>query len=65
MLLRINGKNLFVNILPRDQSLELKKMGPGSVITVKHLGTNIYGTLQYPQFYRQRNDVSWENLIKN
>jgi hypothetical protein len=36
----------------------------GAVITVKHLGTNVYGTLQFPKFYRERTDVKWEDLIK-
>ena len=39
-------------------------MKEGSVITVKHQGTNVYGTLQYPKFYRERNDVSWNDLIQ-
>jgi hypothetical protein len=43
---------------------EAKKLKNGSVITVKHLGTNVYGTLQFPKFYRERQDAKWEDLIK-
>jgi hypothetical protein len=45
-------------------SFEAKKVKEGSVITVKHSGTNVYGTLQYPKYYRERADVKWEDLIK-
>ena len=38
-------------------------MKEGTVITVKHQGSNIYGTLQYPKFYRERKDVKWSDLI--
>jgi hypothetical protein len=59
---RMNGKNLFVGL--SDNYPEAKKVKPGSVITVKHLGSNIYGTLQYPKFYRERTDVKWKETIK-
>ena len=58
---RINGKNLFVGL--SENSEEAKKVKEGSVITVKYLGTNAYGTLQYPKFYRERTDVKWDDLI--
>lgn len=47
-----------------ENSEEARKVQAGAVITVKYQGTNIYGTLQFPKFYRERNDVSWSNLIK-
>ena len=56
----MNGKELFVGL--SDNYEEAKKVKPGSVITVKHQGTNIYGTLQYPKFYRERTDVKWEEI---
>jgi hypothetical protein len=43
---------------------EAKKVKAGSVITVKYGGKNVYGTLQYPKFYRERTDVTW-TLIKD
>jgi uncharacterized protein (DUF427 family) len=43
---------------------EAKKVKEGSIITVKHSGVNVYETLQYPQFYRERTDLKWEDLIK-
>ena len=59
---RQNGKSLFVNI--HDNYQEAKGVKVGSVITVKHMGVNIYGTLQYPKFFRLRSDVSWDDLIQ-
>jgi hypothetical protein len=59
---RLNGKNIFVGL--SDNYQEAKKVKEGSVITVKHSGTNAYGTLQFPKFYRERIDVKWEDLIK-
>jgi hypothetical protein len=47
-----------------DNYNEAKKVQEGAVITVKHSGTNVYGTLQYPKFYRERTDVKWDDLIK-
>jgi hypothetical protein len=35
-----------------------------SVITVKHNGYYASGVLKHPYFWRQRKDVSWENLIE-
>jgi lauroyl/myristoyl acyltransferase len=58
---RLNGKQLYVSTLENYE--EAKKVKKGAVITVKHLGTNAYGTLQYPKFYRERTDVKWEDLI--
>lgn len=58
---RANGKNIFVGL--SDNYEEAKKVKDGAVITVKHTGTNIYGTLQFPKFYRERTDVKWEELI--
>jgi hypothetical protein len=57
---RANGKTLFVGL--SDKYEEAKKVKKGSVITVKHLGTNKYGTLQYPKFYRERTDVKWDEI---
>jgi hypothetical protein len=59
---RINGRNLFVGL--SNNYKEAKTVKKGAVITVKHSGTNVYGTLQFPKFYRERNDVKWEDLIK-
>ena len=36
---------------------EAKKIEVGAKITVKHSGENVYGTLQYPKFFRERLDV--------
>ena len=62
---RINGKSLFVPIKLQEFTENVKKMKPGAVITVKHGGVNVYGTLQFPQFYRERTDVKWDDLIKS
>ena len=43
---------------------EAKKIKVGSVITVKHSGVNVHGTLLFPQFYRERTDVNWQDLNK-
>jgi hypothetical protein len=59
---RANGRDLFVGL--SDNYNEAKKVKEDAVITVKHLGTNVYGTLQYPKFFRERTDVKWEDLIK-
>jgi hypothetical protein len=58
----MNGKYLFIGLSGNYE--EAKKVKEGAIITVKHLGTNVYGTLQYPKFYRERTDVKWEDLIK-
>ena len=63
-IFRMNGKTLFVNI-SNETLEEAKKIKPGSVITVKHSGVNVHGTLLYPQFYRERNDVQWTELNKS
>jgi hypothetical protein len=59
---RANGKKIFVGIT--ENAEEAKTVKVGSVITVKHLGTNVYGTLQYPKFYRERFDCVWDDLIQ-
>jgi hypothetical protein len=61
-MFRTNGKALFVGITENYE--EAKKIKEGAVVTVKHSGVNVYGTLQYPKFYRERSDVKWED-IKN
>jgi hypothetical protein len=58
----MNGRSLFVGL--SDNYEEGKGVKEGAVITVKYLGMNAYGTLQYPKFYRERTDVNWENRIK-
>jgi hypothetical protein len=58
---RTNGKDLFVGITENYE--EAKKIREGAVITVKYIGANIYGTLQYPKFYRERTDVSWDDIV--
>ncbi len=52
---RPNGKVIFVGL--SDNAEEAKKIKVGAKITVKHLGENVYGTLQYPKFFRERLDV--------
>ena len=47
------------------QESTAKNIAVGSVITVKHSGTNAHGTILYPQFYRERNDVKWNDLNKS
>ena len=58
---RANGKTLFVKLV--ESTEEAKQVKEGSVITVKHMGTNVHGTMQFPQFYRERLDVKWSDLI--
>jgi hypothetical protein len=58
----MNGKKIFVGL--SDNYEEAKKLKKDAVITVKHSGKNVYGTLQYPKFYRERIDLKWEDLIK-
>ena len=58
----MNGKVTFVNIA--ENAVEAKQVKEGAVITVKHSGTNVHGTLLYPQFYRERLDVNWGD-VKN
>ena len=60
---RLNGKPIIVGVSEKDE--EAKKLKEGAVITVKYLGANIYGTLQYPKFYRERTDVKWDDLINS
>jgi hypothetical protein len=59
---RINGKEIFVKL--NETTEEAKRLKKGAVITVKHSGTNVYGTLQYPQYYRERVDVQWKEMNK-
>jgi hypothetical protein len=58
----MNGKTLFVSL--NVDSEEAKSVKEGAVITVKYIGVNAYGTLQFPQFYRERLDVKWADLYK-
>ena len=60
----MNGKSLFVKIEDNKQE-EAKQIRVGSVITVKHSGMNALGTLLFPQFYRERLDVKWNDLNKS
>ena len=48
-----------------NESEEAKRVKEGSIITVKYQGVNVYGTLQYPKFYRERTDITWAELINN
>lgn len=57
----MNGKKLFVGISENVE--QAKKVKEGAVITVKHLGVNVHGTLLYPKFYRERTDISWNELM--
>lgn len=59
---RLNGNSLFVNISKQTKE-EAKKVAVGSVITVKHSGVNVHGTLLFPQFFRERNDVNWNEML--
>ncbi len=45
-----------------EKQEEARQIKAGSVITVKHSGTNVHGTLLYPQFYRTRLDVNWTDI---
>ena len=59
----MNEREVFVKIT--DNALdEMKQLQIGDVITVKHSGVNVYGTLIFPQFYRKRLDVKWDDLNK-
>jgi hypothetical protein len=60
--IRMNGEKLFIGLNEGDDAKNVKV---GSVISVTHNGTNVYGKLQYPKFYRERTDVKWEDLINN
>ena len=42
---------------------EAQKVKEGTVVTVKYMGTNTYGTLLYPKFFRVRTDVLWNDLM--
>ena len=57
----MNGRTLFVKT---PETEEIKNIKSGAVITVKHSGMNAYGTLLFPQFYRERLDVKWNDLNK-
>lgn len=59
---RLNGKIIFVKLESGEQAKHIEK---GAVITVKHSGVNVYGTLLFPQYYRERLDVTWEDLLSN
>jgi hypothetical protein len=61
LIFRNNGKTLFVRI--SDNYQEAKRVAEGTVVTVKHGGTNVYGTLQFPKFYRERKDLAWDELL--
>jgi hypothetical protein len=58
---RSNGETLFVRISGHYK--EAKSIAEGAVITVKHLGTNAYGTLLYPKFFRERTDTTWNDVV--
>ena len=58
---RMNGTKIFVGLNSSNYE-EAKAVKEGEVVTVKHLGTNVYGTLQYPKFYRVRRDVQWDTI---
>ncbi len=60
---RQNGKSLFVRIV--ENAEEAKKVKRGAVITVKHQGINVHGTLQFPHFFRERHDVKWNSANKS
>ena len=59
----MDGKNIFVPFKTGEAD-QAKKIKEGSIISVKYSGVNVYGTLQYPKFYRERTDVKWEDKIK-
>jgi hypothetical protein len=58
---RNNGKTVFVKIAENCEVA--KSISEGNVITVKHHGTNAYGTLQFPKFYRERKDMVWNDVL--
>jgi hypothetical protein len=40
-----------------------KNLKPEMVITIQHQGMNSYGHYLFPQFFRRREDVLWEDLV--
>ena len=58
----VDGKTVFVS-LPNELQNEAKSIEAGSVITVKHAGLNPQKMMMYPQFYRQRTDVNWQDVL--
>ena len=52
---------MFVKITENVE--EAKDIKKGAVITVKHSGVNVYGTYLYPQFFRERLDISWNDML--
>lgn len=52
---RLDGKTVFVDV-STENSESVKKLKEGAVVTVKHMGVNIHGTLQFPKFFRERLD---------
>ena len=52
---------MFVKIAENAEEAKLVKKG--AVITVRHSGVNVHGTPLYPQFYRERLDVTWNDLL--
>jgi DNA ligase-1 len=59
--LQTNDKKVFVSIY--DNYEEAKKLKEGAIITIKHSGVNAYGLSLQPKFYRERTDVTWNDLI--
>ena len=62
ILFSLHGTSVFVKIIENSEDAKLVK--PGDIITVKHSGVNVHGSLQYPQFYRRRLDIKWQDLNK-
>ena len=60
LIFRPNGKIIFVR---PEETVEARTVKEGAIITVKHSGINVHGTLLYPKFYRERLDVKWSDLV--
>lgn len=58
---RINGRQCIVSCFQQTINNPPKL---GSVLTVKHTGYYSNGVLKLPNFWREREDVSWVNITK-
>lgn len=60
-LLRVNGVECTVQCSQQVASTPLQT---GAVLTVKHSGFHPTGALKFPFLWRERKDISWEELTK-
>ena len=59
----MNGKTVVVKFSNADMN-QLQRLRSGKGITVKYAGYNQNGTLLFPEFLRERDDVKWDNLLQ-